>query len=154
NLPLAVASLKPEGASDARSVEGVREAVEIYSLVGWDRCRIDTVVSHDRTIDDDLQDLRSLAGAQYVSGRTATILFLTTILEIERLACLAGEVNDNVNAFSHREPGTGYLYRFLDQVAVGRDLPERLGRVVWSKHKHLVEARRSGVQPAETIPAR
>src|SRR6185369_5471420 len=135
HLPLAVASLEPEGASDARGVVGVREAVEVNSLIRWNRRRIDAVVSYDWTIDDDLEDLRALAGAEYVSSRAASILLLETILEIERLTRLAGEVDDNVDAFRDCEARTRYLHGFLQQVAVGRDLPERLGRVVWSKHK-------------------
>src|SRR6185436_13078510 len=153
DLPLPVASLKPERAGDARRIVGVRESVEV-SRIRRNRRRIDTVVCHGRAVDDDLEDLRSLAGAEHVSSWTTTIFLLETVLEIESFSSLTGEVDDDVDTFGHGKARAGYLYRSLQQVAVCRDLPERLGRVVWSKHKHLVEARGSRVQPAETIAPR
>src|ERR1700741_405666 len=152
-LPLTVAALEPEGASDARGVGGVGEAVEIHGLIGRYGCRIDTVVGHDWTIDDNLEDLRSLSCRQHVASGTATIVLFQSVFQIERLSSLTGEVDNDVDAFGYRKARAGHLYRLLQQVAVRRDLPERLGRVVWSEDKHLVEARRSGVQPAEGIPA-
>src|SRR6185369_5913398 len=100
DLPLPVASFKPERARDALLIVGVREAVEVSRIRG-NRRRVDTVVRHCGTIDDDLEDLVPLAGSEYVSGRTATIFLFETILEIERLASLAGEVDDDVDTFGH-----------------------------------------------------
>src|SRR6185503_15694017 len=154
HLPLTIAALEPEGASDARRVGSCREPVEVDGLIGRNRRRIDAVVGHGRAIDDDPEDLRSLTGAQHISSRATTVVLFETILEMEGLSGLSSEVDDDVDAFRNCKPRTCYLHRLLQQVAVGRDLPERLGRVVWSKHEHLVEARRSGVQPAEAIAPR
>ena len=55
DLPLTVASLEPEGASDTRRVIGVWEAVEIGA--GRNSRRVDAIVRYSRTIDDDLEDL-------------------------------------------------------------------------------------------------
>ena len=152
DLPLTVASLEPEGASNARRIGGIREAVEISAR--RNSCRVDTVVRHCRTIDDDLQYLVSLTSTQNVSCRTATVLLLQTVLDEERLSSVVGEIDDHVNSLGYREARAVYLNRPLQQIAVCRDLPERLGAVVWSQQEHLVEARRAGVQPAETITAR
>src|SRR6185369_874079 len=99
-LPLPVASFKAERAGDARRIVGVRETVEV-SRIRRNRGRVDTVVRHCGTIDDDLEDLVPLAGSEHVSGWTATIVLLETILKIESLSSLAGEVDNDVDTFGH-----------------------------------------------------
>src|SRR5919106_5835410 len=72
HLPLTVASLEPEGASDTRSVIGVGETVEIGS--SRNRCRVNTVIGYNRTIDDDLEYLVSLTSAQNIARGAASVL--------------------------------------------------------------------------------
>src|SRR5215213_1501179 len=100
DLPLPVASFKPERAGDAWRIVGIRETVEV-SRIRRNRRRVDTVVRHCRAIDDDLEDLVPLAGSEHVSSRTAAIFLFETILEIESLSSLAGEVDDDVNTLGH-----------------------------------------------------
>src|SRR5688572_33309121 len=88
DLPLAVASLEPEGASDARRIGGVRELVEVDSR--RDICGIDAVVRYYRAVDDDLQDLITLTCAENVSGRTASVFLLQAVLKEERLTGVVG----------------------------------------------------------------
>src|SRR5687768_13875926 len=64
-LPLPIASLEPEGASDAWGIVGVWEAIEIGA--GGNSCRVDAVVRHNRTINDNLQYFVSLTSAKNVS---------------------------------------------------------------------------------------
>ena len=79
DLPLTVASLEPEGASDARRIGGVREPVEVGT--GRNSRRVDAVVGYCWTIDDDLQDLVSLTSAENVARRTTSVFLLQTILD-------------------------------------------------------------------------
>src|SRR5688572_22806076 len=91
-LPLAVTTLEPEGASNAWRVVGVWKSVEIRP--GWNGRGVDTVVRHDRTVNDDLQDLVALSGAQNIAGRTASVFLLQAILEEECLSGVVREIND------------------------------------------------------------
>src|SRR6185503_13473410 len=99
DLPLPVASLKPEGASDSLRIGCVREPVEVSTR--RNSCWIHAVIGHYRTVDDDLQYLGSLTSAQNVSRRTTPVVLLQTILEIERLTGVVGEIDDYINALSH-----------------------------------------------------
>src|SRR5262249_22754146 len=101
DLPLTVTALEPEGASDARRIEGVREAVEVGAR--WNVRRVDAVVGYRWTVDDDLEDLRSLTSAKNVARGTSAVVLLQTILEIESLAGFVREIDDHVDALRHRE---------------------------------------------------
>src|SRR5688572_33461445 len=79
NLPLTVAPLKPEGASDALRIGCVGEPVEVGTRRNVRR--IDAVVRHLWTIDDDLQDPISLSGAQNNSSWTTSVFLLQAILQ-------------------------------------------------------------------------
>src|ERR1043165_1003059 len=107
-LPLTITALEPEGASDARRVGCGRESVKVHGLIRRDGRRIDTVVRYDWTIDDDLENLLSLACPQHVARRTATVFLFQSVFQIERLSSLAGEVDNDVDAFGHCKAGTGY----------------------------------------------
>src|SRR5688572_22848265 len=118
HLPLTVASLEPEGTSDALLISGIGESVEVNRLLCRNSCRIDAVISYCRTIDDDLQYLRSSTSACDVTIRSASIVLLQAILEIERLAGVIGEVHNHVIALSYGETHAIYQHRLLNKVAV------------------------------------
>src|SRR5688572_13325251 len=97
DLPLAIATLEPESARDARRVVGVREPVKIGA--SRDSRRVDAVVGYNRTIDDDLEDLVALASADDVAVGTTPIVLLQPVLNKERFACIVREIDDHVYAF-------------------------------------------------------
>ena len=101
HLPLTIASLEPEGASDSLLIVRIGELVEVNLLLCRNSRGIDAVVGHFRTIDDDLQYLVSLTSAEDIAVRSSTIVLLQTILEIERLAGVVREIDDHVHAFGY-----------------------------------------------------
>src|SRR5687767_3833453 len=133
-LPLTVASLEPEGTSNARRIVGVRKAIEVGGSRG-NSCGVYAVVRYNRTVNDDLQYLVSLTSAQNFSRGTASIFLLQPVLEEESLAGVKGEINDYIDAFGYRESRAVYLNRSFQQIAICRDLPEWFSAVVWTQHE-------------------
>src|SRR5688572_11841701 len=96
--PETVRAIEVEGARDTRRRSLVRETVKTCN-----RRRVDAVVRDDRQIDDDLEDQIALARRQYFSGWTTPVFLLEPVLDVERLARVLREVDDQVGAFSHAD---------------------------------------------------
>src|SRR5687768_146432 len=149
DLPLTIAPFKPERARNTRLISRVGEAIELGDQRG-----VDAVVGDHGAVDDNFHDLVALTCPYNIAIGSSAVILLQTVLDIERLAGIGGEIHNHVHALGYREAGAVDLHRLLHQIAVGRDLPERLGGIVRSEQEHLVEARRSGIQPAESISPR
>src|SRR6185312_55387 len=150
DLPLAVPSLEPKCSGNSRRVRGIGEAIELSDKRG-----VNTVIRNDWPINNDFQNLLTLTSRQNITGRATTVVLLQTILQIKSLACQAGEIDDHVDTFSDGKATAGDLHWLFHQISVRAYLPKRLARIVGRiEHKHLIETRWPGIQPAESVPSR
>src|SRR5262249_13189175 len=105
----------------------------------------------------DLEDSVALPSrSDDMVDRTASVVLLQTVLDVERLAGERREVNDYVRALSHAEPDALDLDRLRQEVAVTGGLPELVMGVEVAQigQEELIEARRPTVEPAEAVSAR
>src|SRR6185295_8607014 len=135
--PVAIRAIEVESARDARRRSLVRQAVKLRN-----RGRVDAVVRDWRQVDDDLENRIALACCQHFARWPTPVLLFQTILDVERLACVLREVDDEVCALSHAESNALDFDWTLKQVAVGRDLVKLDARVQIRlvRKEELVEA--------------
>ncbi len=115
--------------------------------------RIYAVVCHCVGNHTELEHLVPLAGGQNIVRRSCAVALLETVFDMNDASRRERrEVNDHIHALGHRdhEPGS-CLHRVVQQIAVIGNHPERMVGQVRLGEIEPVEARRSAVEPAETI---
>ena len=146
--PHTVVSFEIEVSNDAWRRGFLRQIVEV-----WVGGRVDAVIRDGRKVNNDLQRLVSLVWPKNISRRSATVGLLETVLNVESLPGVLGEVDDHIRSLCDSEPDTFDLNRIRHQIPVNRDLVELVMRVQVRQvgQEELVETRWTSVQPAEAI---